>query len=194
MIRLVKLFRDYKDYEAIFAGRIISSLSMTRTEFDRLVVSMGRKLYAHAYRILEDKEGSEDAVQEVFVRMWKMRMKLDEYESIEALSMTMLKNYCIDQFRKRRLFDQGGEAAFAGLYDKEPSPQEQIERGETSDIILRIIEKLPDQYREIIRMRDIEELGFEEIAKMTGRNVNSVRVILSRARKNVREEFRKQIR
>lgn len=194
MIRLVKLFRDYKDYEAIFAGRIISSLSMTRTEFDRLVVSMGRKLYAHAYRILEDKEGSEDAVQEVFVRMWKMRMKLDEYESIEALSMTMLKNYCIDQFRKRRLFDQGGEAAFAGLYDKEPSPQEQIERGETSDIILRIIEELPDQYREIIRMRDIEELGFEEIAKMTGRNVNSVRVILSRARKNVREEFRKQIR
>ena len=194
MIRLVKLFRDYKEYEAIFAGRIISSLSMTRTEFDRLVVSMGRKLYAHAYRILEDKEGSEDAVQEVFVRMWKMRMKLDEYESIEALSMTMLKNYCIDQFRKRRLFDQGGEAAFAGLYDKEPSPQEQIERGETSDIILRIIEELPDQYREIIRMRDIEELGFEEIAKMTGRNVNSVRVILSRARKNVREEFRKQIR
>lgn len=194
MIRLVKLFRDYKDYEAIFAGRIISSLSMTRTEFDRLVVSMGRKLYAHAYRILEDKEGSEDAVQEVFVRMWKMRMKLDEYESIEALSMTMLKNYCIDQFRKRRLFDQGGEAAFAGLYDNEPSPQEQIERGETSDIILRIIEELPDQYREIIRMRDIEELGFEEIAKMTGRNVNSVRVILSRARKNVREEFRKQIR
>ncbi len=92
---------------------------MTRTEFDSLVISSGRKLYGHAYRILGDKEGSEDAVQEVFVRMWKMKMKLDEYESVEALAVTMVRNYCIDQVRKRRFVDPGGETTFAGLHDPE---------------------------------------------------------------------------
>lgn len=165
---------------------------MTRTEFDNLVVASGRKLFGHAYRILGDKEGSEDAVQEVFVRLWKMRKKLDEYESVEALAVTMVRNFCIDQIRKRRFLDPGGEAAFIGLHDPDPSPQERIESSEASDIMLRIIGELPEQYREIIRMRDMEELSFEEIADLTGQNINTLRVVLSRARKSVRNEFRKR--
>ncbi len=165
---------------------------MTRTEFDNLVVTSGRKLYSQACRILGDREESEDAVQEVFVRLWKMKMKLDEYASVEALAVTMVKNYCIDQLRKRKFIDQGGETAMTGLYDSAPSPQELIERQEATDIMIRIIEELPEQYREVIRMRDIEELSFEEIAEITGQNINNLRVSLSRARKNVRDEFRKQ--
>jgi RNA polymerase sigma-70 factor (ECF subfamily) len=60
--------------------------------------------------------------------------------------------------------------------------------------MLRIIGGLPGQYREFIRMRDIDELSFEEIATLTGQNINTLRVILSRARKSVRDEFRKQTR
>ena len=67
-----------------------------------------------------------------------------------------------------------------------------IERQEASDIMIRIIGELPEQYREVIRMRDMEELSFEEIAAITGQNINSLRVSLSRARKSVREEFRRQ--
>lgn len=165
---------------------------MTRTEFDNLVVTSGRKLYGQACRILGDREESEDAVQEVFVRLWKMNMRLDEYESVEALAMTMVKNYSIDQLRKRRFIDQGGESALSIMRDSAPSPQELIERQETSEIMFRIIGKLPDPYREVIRMRDIEELSFEEIAGITGQNINNLRVSLSRARKYVRDEFRKQ--
>lgn len=165
---------------------------MTGTEFDNLVVTSGRKLYGHAYRILGDKEGSEDAVQEVFVRLWKMKMELDKYESVEALAVTMVRNYCIDQVRKLRFMDPGRDTALAGLHDPEPSAHDQIERREASAIVLRIIEELPDQYREVIRMRDIDELSFEEIAELTGQNINTLRVILSRARKSVRDEYSKQ--
>ena len=56
----------------------------------------------------------------------------------------------------------------------------------------RIIGELPEKYGEVIRMRDIEELSFEEIAEITGQNINNLRVSLSRARKSVRDEFRKQ--
>lgn len=165
---------------------------MTRTEFDNLVVTSGRKLYSQACRILGDREESEDAVQEVFVRLWKMKMKLDEYASVEALAMTMVKNYCIDQLRKRRFIDQGGESALSIMRDSAPSPQELIERQEASEIMIRIIGKLPDPYREVIRMRDVEELSFEEISEITGQTINNLRVSLSRARKSVRDEFRKQ--
>jgi RNA polymerase sigma-70 factor (ECF subfamily) len=60
--------------------------------------------------------------------------------------------------------------------------------------MIRIIGELPEQYREVIRMRDMEELSFEEIAGITGLNINNLRVSLSRARKSVRDEFRKQIK
>ncbi len=75
---------------------------MTRADFNNLVHTISRLLYGHAYRILKDQEGSEDAVQEVFVKLWKMNNRLNEYESVSALAVTMVKNYCIDQVRKRK--------------------------------------------------------------------------------------------
>ncbi len=55
----------------------------------------------------------------------------------------------------------------------------------------RIINNLPEMYRDIIQLRDIEELTYEEIADKTGQNINTLRVNLSRARKSVRDEFKK---
>lgn len=176
----------------IFASRIIASLSMTKTDFNNLVITIGRKLYGYAYRILREKEGSEDAVQEVFVKLWKMNMKLDEYESVEALAVTMVKNFCIDQLRKRKFVDPSDSSSFSLYHDTEPSPLEKLENSETTSIMNRIINGLPETYREIIQMRDIEELSYEEIAGKTGQNINTLRVNLSRARKTVRDEFNKQ--
>jgi len=164
---------------------------MTRTDFNDLVVNTGRKLYGYAYRILRDKEGSEDAVQEVFVKLWKMTTKLEEYESVEALALTMVKNYCIDQLRKQKYVEPADASSFSMFKDPEPTPQDKLERSETAVLIHRIINNLPVIYREIIQLRDIEELSYEEIAEKTGMNINTLRVNLSRARKSVRNEFKK---
>jgi RNA polymerase sigma-70 factor (family 1) len=164
---------------------------MTRDEFNNLVHSISRKLYGYAYRILRDQEGSEDAVQEVFVKLWKMKTRLDEYESVEALAATMVKNYSIDQIRKQKHIEQNDKSQLAVYYDSEPSPHEKLEREETSSSIRRIINNLPEIYREIIQLRDIEELSYEEIAEKTGQNINTLRVNLSRARKIVRDEYKK---
>jgi RNA polymerase sigma-70 factor (ECF subfamily) len=165
---------------------------MTKTDFNNLVITIGRKLYGYAYRILRDKEGSEDAVQEVFVKLWKMNTKLEEYVSVEALAITMVKNYCIDQIRKQKYIEPADSNSFSLYYDTEPSPQDRIESNETSALMHRIINDLPEIYREVIQLRDIEELSYEEIAEKTGQNINTLRVNLSRARKSVRDEFNKQ--
>lgn len=164
---------------------------MTRSEFNNLVHSTGRNLYRQAYRILKDQQGSEDAVQEVFVKLWKMNERLDEYENIEALSTTMIKNYCIDQIRKQKHTGQEDILSISMHFDTNPSPHEKLERNEVSEIMIRIINELPEIFRNVISMRDIEELSFEEIAERTGQNINTLRVNLSRARKRVRDEYKK---
>ena len=163
---------------------------MTRAEFDNLVNSTSRKLYGYAYRILRDQEGSEDAVQEVFIKLWKMNARLEEYISVEALAATMIKNYCIDQIRKQKHIGQDDKSPLV-YHDNEPSPHEKLERDEINLLMHRIINNLPEIYREIIQLRDIEELSYEEIVELTGQNINTLRVNLSRARKIVREEYKK---
>jgi RNA polymerase sigma factor (sigma-70 family) len=164
---------------------------MTRIDFNKLVHVTGRKLYTHAYMMLRDREGSEDAVQEVFIKLWKMNTRLEEYESVEALALTMLRNYCIDQIRKQKYIESGEDRAFSQFHDTEPTPVEKLENKETSDLMNRIINDLPEIYREVIQLRDVEEFSYEEIADRTGQNINTLRVNLSRARKIVRDEFKK---
>jgi RNA polymerase sigma factor (sigma-70 family) len=164
---------------------------MTRTEFNILVAETGRRLYEYAYRILRSREGSEDAVQEVFVKLWKMNPRLNEYKSIEALALTMVKNYCIDQLRKQKFIEPADSSSFPQYSDAEPTPHDRLENSETSAILSRIIRELPEIYRSIIQLRDIDELPYEEISEITGQNINTLRVNLSRARKLVRDEYKK---
>jgi len=58
-------------------------------------------------------------------------------------------------------------------------------------LVQRLIDRLPGHQRRVIRRRDIGQLEFEEISAITGMNVNAIRVCLSRARKQVREELLK---
>ena len=162
---------------------------MTRADFNELVRRLGRKLYVQAYHILENQPGSEDIVQEVFAKLWRMNASLDKYESVDALAVTMTKNLCLDQLRRQKFTERGSESSFSQIMNEEPSPHDALERRETISIIEYIIGNLPDLYREVIRLKDIEGLSYEEISQKIFMNINTLRVNLSRARKMVREEF-----
>ena len=164
---------------------------MTRADFNILVQQLSRKMYVFAFRILRSREEAEDAVQEVFIRLWKMGDKLDEYSSIDALATTMTKNYCIDQVRKRNRNPQQELTNQEYRNKSSPSPLEELENRESGEIIFDIIEKMPDMYQGIIRMREVEGLSYEEIAEKTEQTINNLRVILSRARKLIRDEYNK---
>jgi RNA polymerase sigma-70 factor (family 1) len=164
---------------------------MTRSDFNDLVRQHNRNLYGYAFRFLQNQEEAEDAVQEVFIKLWNLGKKLDEYNSIAALAVTMIKNYCIDQIRKKRHFIQeelSGQTIGTTVSD---SPYELLETKESDNILHQIIEGLPEIYKTAVIMRDIEGQSYEEIAEKTDQNVNTLRVTLSRARKLIRNEFNK---
>ena len=164
---------------------------MTRTDFEILVRQLNRKLYGFAFRILSRQEEAEDAVQEVFIKLWNMGDKLDTYNSIDALATTMIKNHCIDMVRKQK---RSIEETFKGnesVFSTEMTPHEQMEQKESEEVIYTIIERLPGAFREIIIHKEIDGLSYEEIAEKTGQNVNTLRVSLSRARKLIRDDYNK---
>lgn len=161
---------------------------MTREEFDKYVKQMSRMLYMYAYRFVKNREEAEDAVQEVFVKLWKMGDKLNKYDSIEALATTITKNYCIDLLRKQKHLSEDEALSLSG---NDTSPQDIIEKAESAIIIKKIIEEMPDLYRNVINLHDMEGMSYEEISITTGQNINTLRVIISRARSTIRDEYKK---
>lgn len=165
---------------------------MTRLEFNNQVLLLSRKLYIVAFRFLKRQEEAEDAVQEVFIRLWNRLDELDKFNSLEAFATTTIKNYCIDVLRKEKNIVHENHDSHLYVLNNEPSPYEILENNETSEILNRIIEGLPDNYRQIITLKEVDGLSYDEVAEITNQNINTLRVNLSRARKMIRDEFKKQ--
>lgn len=68
---------------------------MKQQEFIHIITPFKDKLYRLAKRLLLSVEEAEDATQEVLIRLWNRNENLNSYNSIEALAMTMTKNYCL---------------------------------------------------------------------------------------------------
>lgn len=67
---------------------------MTRQAFNKIIHQQYRRLYLIAFRIIKNRLEAEDVVQDVFIKLWSMGDKLDEYKDIEALAVTIAKNNC----------------------------------------------------------------------------------------------------
>jgi RNA polymerase sigma-70 factor (ECF subfamily) len=158
---------------------------MELPEFRKSVYPLRDKLYRFARRILEHREEAEDTVQEVFIRLWNNREKLDEYRSVEALAMVTTKNLCLDRVRSRKYPFENFEDHRNFL---ENIPGEQApDHSELIGKIRKIMEGLPETQRIIMHLRDIEGYEFSQIAEVVEMNENAIRVALSRARKRTRD-------
>ena len=75
---------------------------MNQKEFIELLLPCKDKLYRLAKRLLVSSDEAEDAVQEVYLKLWKGRDKIENYRSPEAFAITMTKNYCLDRLKSRQ--------------------------------------------------------------------------------------------
>ena len=155
------------------------------SEFENLFRLHYSKLCSYANLFLNDPDASEDVVQEVFIKLWNRRDKLDEYRSVEALAMVTTKNLCLDKIKGKRYPVENMENHRLFL---ENIPGET--NADYSDVIHGIhqaMKTLPQQQQIIVHLRDIEGYEFAEIADILEMNENAIRVALSRARKRIRE-------
>ena len=144
------------------------------------------KVYRLSLRMLRCDADAEDTAQEVMLKLWTMRDQLAAYRSMEALAVQIGKNICINKLRAHKYSSNG---VFDAMEDPTPAPDQQLEAADSMATVARIIERLPETQRMVIRLRDIEGYQPAEIAEIMGCEESAVRMNLSRARKKVKEEF-----
>jgi len=158
---------------------------MTVETFKIEILPMKHKLYRLAIRLLQNVPEAEDVVQEIFLRLWARKDKLNEYRSVEAFAMTMTKNLCLDKLKsKRSKTDEFNEEHDLRI---EITPYSEMEKGDAYKKVKKLIDQLPEQQKLIIQLRDIEGYDYEEIAEIMNLSENTIRVNISRARKKVRD-------
>ena len=160
---------------------------MNLEQFKINVLPLREKLFNYSRKMTEETSDAEDIVQEAFLKLWRMREKLDEYHSIDALATEIVKNLCIDRWKSPVHASVGlDEIKVLSGWD---NPEQTLVANDQVQLIGKIMETLPPLQQTIIRMKDIEGYESEEIAEITGCDIQAVRMNLSRARKRVREVF-----
>lgn len=162
---------------------------MTQAEFLNIVMPFKDKVFRLAKRLLVSREEAEDATQEILLKLWNNKQKISEYKNVEAFSMTMTKNFCLDKLKSKHA--QNLKIVHSNYQDKNVSLQKQVELNDSVNWVARIMEELPEQQKIILQLRDVEQYEFDEIAKMLEMNPTAIRVALSRARKTLREKLTK---
>lgn len=163
---------------------------MTQTDFLKLVLPFKDKVFRLARRLLVSKEEAEDVTQEILIKLWNNKEKFGDYKNVEAFSMTMTKNLCLDRLKSKQA--QNLKIVHSNYQDNNVSLQKQVEFNDSVNWVSKIMEQLPEQQKIIVQLRDIEDYEFEEIAKVLEMNETAVRVALSRARKTIREKLTKK--
>lgn len=135
--------------------------------------------------VVNDDEVAADVVQEAFVRVLQRHDRYDPTRPFKAWFLQIVRNLAIDHLRRKKA--QAGPDALEGVATSADFGA--IERQETRSRIQAVLASLPEKYRELIRLRDIEGYGSEEIATMTGVDYGTTRWRIHQARKLFRQAW-----
>ena len=156
-----------------------------RTEsFREKFLPLNDILYKVAFYILESEADARDAVQELYLKLWSRRELLNDVSNPKAYCITLLKNSCIDTIRRR------SRQTLPEILPERDDGMEQADRilaRERLANVLEAVKSLPERQREVLLLKTVEGLNYKEIEKKTGTNGIMLRVLLSKARKTLRE-------
>jgi len=160
---------------------------MTSEALTREFSSLSDGLYRIAFYILESGADAQDAVQDLFVKLWGQRDSMDTVVNFQAYCTTLLKNICIDRLRRESHISH--QEITDADYRQPGSTDSDFESRERLSIVMKAIEKLPARQQTVVRMYILEEKSYDEISRETGMSNLTLRVLLSNARKSLRESL-----
>ena len=164
-----------------------------REAFEQLVTEYEKKVYATAYRFMGSEADAMDMSQEVFIRVFRFLDKFNEESSFSTWLYRITVNVCKDGIKKRsgrselplEIPDEDNDTYVNEISDTRYDPSELYEMTELKREIKQGIDTLPQNYREIIIMRDICGLTYEEISRSLELEIGTVKSRISRARERL---------
>lgn len=164
---------------------------MNAQRFKTLVINYHRQLYRTAFFMLGNMEDAEDAVQDTYLKLWKVRDSLDTTTNLEAYCKSALRRVCFDKMRANRLDMSVEIGDIAETHYASENCERMVETRNEMDYLYEALRQLPQGQRMVIFMRDIEDCTMEEICETSGFSESNIRSMLSRGRKSIKDYIKK---
>ena len=165
--------------------------------FEELILQHEKIVYNVALRMMNHSEDAKDISQEVFLKLWRT---LAQYQFDAAFSTWLYRltqNVCIDFLRKQKrqqhvsltFSDDKDEGKELSVPDPEPLPEERVIFNEKQEAIRAAMNALPVDFREILELRVVQQLPYEQIAQIMDLPVGTVKSRLARARLQLKKRL-----
>jgi RNA polymerase sigma-70 factor (ECF subfamily) len=158
------------------------------TAFDELMLRYERQIYRVCYRFVENRDDARDLAQEVFIKVFEHLPTFRKQSSLKTWMYRIAMNHCINHVKKH-------SREFVEVTDEigstRPSVHAEMEDREQREQFRRLVKRLPPKQKAILELRIHEQLSYEEIAKISGRSVSTIKAsvffALEKIRKLVKE-------
>jgi len=163
---------------------------MVNRDFKRLYTDCFTPIYKYVYFRVRNHDTAMDLVQNVFLKVLEKDEELDQETELRFL-YTIARNKIIDLFRKKQTtsLDVHLEILYTHEDTSIPRPDQEVLQRSDTETLFGLLDQLPDADREIIIMRHLQELEYTEIAKIVDKDESSVRQIVSRGIKKLKELY-----
>ena len=158
--------------------------------FDKVYELYSHKLFSFVFKILKNEADTDDIVQEVFVRIWESRDKLEDYKLLNSYIFTIAYNNSIDLIRKRINNNKYLEhLKYSAVINATPNLISEIEFNELNTQVQKLIAKLPERQKQVYLLHKEEGLTYSEIAEKLGISKNTVENHIAKALKYLRQNI-----
>ncbi len=163
--------------------------------FESLILSCQSKAYNIAIRYLKNEEDALDALQESFIKIFRHLNSFKEDSRFDTWVYRIVVNTCNDMLRKnsnRKITDsifktEDDKETIIEIPDTSGSPEEALDRKEKTEHILMCLEKLSQEQKEIIVLRDVHGFSYDEISEILECSIGTVKSRINRSRLRLRE-------
>ena len=172
----------------------------TEAAYEELIRRHQQRVTALVGSILRRNEDIEDVVQQVFLKVFVSLKRFDLRAAFSTWLYKITVNECWDYLRKRRVRPLTYEADLSeeqvsrldGVLSAKRPPERPGERAEVQELLDWMLEKLPEQDRQLLILKEMEGFSVHELADVLGLNVNTVKVRLFRARGRIMDVYRRR--
>src|SRR5438876_8374213 len=169
------------DADADLVGRYLAG---DMTAFDELMVRYERQIYRVCYRFVENRDDAMDLAQDVFIKAFEHLSSFRRESSLKTWLYRIAMNHCINHVKKHsQEFVEVTE--YTGSI--RPSVQAHMEHQEQREQFRRMIKHLPPKQKAILELRINEQLSYEEIARISGRTVSTIKASVFFAMEKLRK-------
>ena len=158
--------------------------------FDKVYELYSHKLFSFVFKISKNEADTDDIVQEVFVRIWESRDKLEDYKLLNSYIFTIAYNNSIDLIRKRINNNKYLEhLKYSAVINATPNLISEIEFNELNTQVQKLIANLPERQKQVYLLHKEEGLTYSEIAEKLGISKNTVENHIVKALKYLRQNI-----